>query len=138
MKLWKQFKSILVEHHDPCQTGDVCLEFTGELPENPSEYLVKKIVGEHRSVRLHWLEEQVSHTLYREEISHNAWALDIGIWGPAFFGPEVARVLAEIRPEFASLIGENDTRLSAEQYLVISRVSFKKESPAEQPLYGDC
>lgn len=111
MKLWKRFSSLLVKHHDPCPRCHVRLQLTGKPPENHSECLVKKIVGERKSVPFHWLEEQVSDTLYRAELSRGAWVLDIGVWGPTLFVIEATRTLAEICPEFAFLLGEDGARL---------------------------
>ncbi len=111
MKFWKRFKSLIVRQHDPCPRCHVCLQLTGKPPENHSEHLVKKIVGERKSVALHWLEEKVSDTLYHEELTLGAGTLDIGVWGPALFAREAARILAEIRPEFAYRIRKNGTKL---------------------------
>ena len=70
-------------------------------------------MGERESVPLHWLEEQISNTLYHEELELGAGTLDIGLWGPALFGKEADCILAEIRPEFAYFIRGNGEKLEA-------------------------
>jgi len=113
MNFWKRFKSLILRQHDPCPRCHVYLKLTGKPPENHSEWLVKKLMGVHKLVPLHWLEEQVSDTLYHEELRLGAGTLDIGVWGPTLFAREAARILADIRPEFASLVRENGTKLEA-------------------------
>lgn len=79
------------------------MEFTGAAPENPSEALIEKIVRGRRTVPLHWLEEQVAQALYETELRQGGSAIDIGLWSPAVFREESARLLAEIRPQFGYL-----------------------------------
>ncbi|OGO23725.1 MAG: hypothetical protein A2144_01260 [Chloroflexi bacterium RBG_16_50_9] len=106
MKLKRWLK---LRHDGPSLASQLRLQFTGEPPGNPSECLIKEIVRESGSVNLDWLEEQVSDTLYRAELRRGGWALDIGIWGPAVFAKEAARILAEVRPQFAYLVREGET-----------------------------
>jgi hypothetical protein len=73
------------------------------------EYLVERIVGKSKSAPFHWLEEKVSEELYYNELRSGAWATDIGVWGPTLFRAEAARVLKEIRPEFAHLVPDDET-----------------------------
>ena len=91
----------------------MCVQLTGRPPENQAEYFVKKIMGEREAVPLHWLEGQISNTLYHEELKLGAGTLDIGVWGPGLFVKEADRILAEIRPEFAYFVRENGTKLEA-------------------------
>ena len=80
------------------------LRLTGKPPANAAERLVERIVGKGKSAHLHWLEEQVCDAFYRAELRGGAWVIDIGVWGPSLFRTEAARVLEEIRPEFARLV----------------------------------
>ncbi|MBI2836324.1 MAG: hypothetical protein HYX85_01355 [Chloroflexi bacterium] len=127
----KQLKTFVGKNTEKCQTCDVCLQLTGEHPANTAEEAVKKIVGDRQVVSVRWLEEQLSQTLFREQLGHNAWAVDIGILGPACFGPEVARILADLRPQFAVLIKEGEAAPVAPQ-AGLKRVTSGK------PLYSDC
>lgn len=127
----KQLKKLIGTSPERCETCDVSLQLTGEQPANRAEEAVKKIVGERQSVSLRWLEEQLSHALFREELGHNAWAIDIGILDPACFGPEVARILSDIRPQFARIAKEGESAT------VTPRAALKKVA-AGRPLYGDC
>lgn len=103
MKLWRQFLSPRCRSHAPAPGDHVRMQFTGEPPANPSEDLIRQIVGARRSVSLGWLEEQIADALYHEGLRQGAWVIDIGIWGPAIFRKEAARILADIRPEFGFL-----------------------------------
>ncbi|MBI2852004.1 MAG: hypothetical protein HYX84_02710 [Chloroflexi bacterium] len=127
----KQLKNFVDKNPDRCEECDVCLQLTGEQPANRAEEIVKRIVGNRQVVSLHWLEEQLSQALYRDELGHNAWAVDIGIWGASCFGPEVARLMTELRPQFAVLIKEGETATIAPQTALKNVASGK-------PLYGDC
>ena len=108
MKLRGWLISLLFRHDDPSPRCQVRLQLTGEPPGNPSECLIKEIVGESKSVSLEWLGGKVSDTLYHEELRLGAGTLDIGVWGPALFASEADRILAEMRPQFAYLVRENE------------------------------
>ncbi|MDP2920110.1 MAG: hypothetical protein Q8O43_07835 [Dehalococcoidia bacterium] len=109
MKLWKRVKSVSVERRSVCQKCRICLQLTGEPPNNPSECLIIKIVGESKSVPLKWLKERISDNLYRDELWRGGWATDIGLWGPAVFTKAAVQILSDIRPQFACLVNENET-----------------------------
>lgn len=108
MKLWRQFISPLCRGHGPVSGGHVRVQFTGEPPANPSEDLIRQLVGSRSSISLGWLKEQIADALYHEGLRQGAWTVDIGIWGPAAFRKEAARILADIRPEFGLLVEESE------------------------------
>ena len=89
------------------------MQFTGELPGNPSEDLIQQIVGDRRSASLPWLEEQIGDALYYAVLRQSAWAIDLGILVPGAFRREAVRILADVRPEFASIVieGENEAEI---------------------------
>ena len=84
------------------------IRLAGKPPANASESLVERIIGEGKSAPLPWLEERVRDELYRAELRRGAWETDIGVWGPTLFRTEAARVLGEMRPEFARLVTEDE------------------------------
>jgi hypothetical protein len=88
----------------------VFLRVTGKPPANASERLVERIISKDESAPFHWLEEKVSEIFYHTELRDGAWATDIGIYGPTLFRVEAARVLKEIRPEFAHLVPDDETK----------------------------
>lgn len=92
--------------HRICSRCRLCVEFTGAPPGNPSEALIAKIAGSRSSVSLHWLEEQIVDSLYYAELSRGGGVTDIGLWGCAVFCKESARMVAEMRPEFAVVTSE--------------------------------
>lgn len=92
--------------HRYCQKCSLCVEFSGEAPANPSETLVHGAAGGKQAVSLHWLEERIADALYNAEVGRGGSANDVGLWGPAVFREESARVLAEMRPSFG-VIKEN-------------------------------
>ena len=85
MKLWRQFIFPLCRGHGPVSRGHVCVQFTGEPPANPSEDLIRQLVGGRSSVSLGWLKEQIADALYHEGLRQGAWAVDIGILGSGRF-----------------------------------------------------
>ena len=128
--MWERLKNVFMENTRQDEKV-VSFQMTGESPANSAEDLIKRVIGERQSVSLRWLEEQIGQALYREELGHDAWVLDIGTVEPASLAPEVARILGEIRPEFASLV-------TAEQALPITMADFKRKSAVRRPSYGDC
>ena len=114
MKLLKRIIAPFIKQDDPGPDCQFRVELTGEPPVNHSERLITEIVGAKRSVRLDWLEEQICNRLYRTELLAGGSVVDIGLWGPALFTREAARVLSEVRPGFARLVSRNETGLGAE------------------------
>lgn len=87
--------------HTPCAKCRLCVEFTGAQAENPSEALIESVAGGQRTVPLHWLEERIADALYNAELGKSGGATDIGLWGCMVFCTESARMIADMRPEFA-------------------------------------
>lgn len=111
MMLWSQLAALLSARGGRSSRGDVYLCLTGEPACNPSELLIKTIVGARRKAPIEWLEKQISEALYREELRRGAGALDIGIYGPAIYREETAHLLAAVRPEFGYLVEEDSPAL---------------------------
>ncbi|MBI4288674.1 MAG: hypothetical protein HY671_09635 [Chloroflexi bacterium] len=87
--------------HGICSKCHLRVEFTGVPPGNPAEELIAKVAGSRRSVSLHWLEERLADALYYAELDKGGGVNDIGVWGCAVFCKESARMIGEMRPEFA-------------------------------------
>ena len=108
MRLWRRLISSIFQGHSPCPECHVRLQLTGAPPGNCLEGLIKQIAGDRRLAPIHWLEEQICDTLYCAELRKGAWALDIGLWGPALFRKEASRILAGVRPEFGRFVREGE------------------------------
>lgn len=106
MKLWNKLKAAGLRMRDDSQ-AQCYLCLTGEPPQNASERLVLRLVRGHESPQLTWLVQQICAALYQQELRLGASALDIGILGPSAFSKDATRILSEIRPDFAYLVGDN-------------------------------
>ena len=104
MKPWRRFAPSLLRGHAPCLRCQVCVQFTGKPPCNPSEDLIATLAGGRQSVPIHWLEGRVADALYDAALRGGAWAADIGVWGPDAFRDEAVCLLGDVRPEFGRLV----------------------------------
>jgi hypothetical protein len=95
MKPWHKIISFVSRQRSPLQ-----MKLTGEPPCNAAEMMVKKIAGERLELPLEWLEKQLCHELYAEELRLTSYTADIGLCGRELFRKEASLMLAKIRPEF--------------------------------------
>jgi hypothetical protein len=58
------------------------------------ERLIARTLAATEALTVEDLRGQVSQLLYREESQRGGWAVDIGMFGPRVFTPDVARALA--------------------------------------------
>jgi hypothetical protein len=100
MKFWHKVICLVSRQHPPSASHKLRMILTGEPPCNAAEELVKRIAGNRLELPLEWLEKQVCHELYVEELRLTSYTSDIGLCGRELFRKEVSLMLAKIRPEF--------------------------------------
>lgn len=93
----------------------VVFELRGQPPANASEEYIKKIMGAANSIPIYLLEQRLCESMFREELRHGAAAADIGMLGPGLFAPDAIHLLANIRPEFASVVCNPEVSESGEK-----------------------
>ncbi|MBI4333957.1 MAG: hypothetical protein HY673_22065 [Chloroflexi bacterium] len=98
MKLWN--RSTKFDSKQDCPERQALMKLTGEPPCSAVEEMVKKIARNRPELPLPWLEKQVCHALYAEELRRGGYVVDVGLVGPDLFSQDAARLLEEIRPEF--------------------------------------
>ena len=79
------------------------MKLTGVPPSNDAEKLIKKVTGDRMEVTLEWLEKQVCHALYSEELRLTRYTADIGLCGRESFHDEANLVISKITPGFAHI-----------------------------------
>jgi hypothetical protein len=85
------------------------MKLTGEPPSNSTERLVKKVAGNRLELPLEWLEKQLCHELYVEELRLTWYTADIGLCNRELFQKEARLILDKIRPEFGYICESDST-----------------------------
>jgi hypothetical protein len=107
MRFWdKIFCLVSKRRSTVCQFQ---MKLTGKPPSNGAEKMVKKIASGRLELPLDWLEKQICHELFIEELHLTWYTTDIGLCGRELFRDEASKILQEITPEFGYICKADKT-----------------------------
>ena len=105
----------VIKNDAPTQLSVRLLDPPSRLPLTPIEKLTVITLEKQGPTPFPVLVKRVAHEIYSDEIRNGAWVMDIGLFGPGLFAPDVVGELEAgngILWEIKKLQGANDGLLS--------------------------